>query len=241
LSIEYLFIDALGFVVINNDDSTWSQTFTTSLPSGSYCDVVSGSTSTNGVCSAAAYVINITFVYDILILLLRYTVTGGSVTLSVLPRSAIGLHTGQVGTGTPSGSENITVTFNCIATTDFGGKSTLFTSHCCLSYLRPENIFITGSISQLSNWSTTNAIALSAASYPIWSVTISTFSSTSKFIFPGLCDTTFPDITSSTNFQYKYIRIDNGAVTWEYDPNRSYTTPSNGTLTIYDDWNGPGA
>lgn len=33
---------ALGYVAINNADSTWSKTFTTSLPNGVYCDVAAG-------------------------------------------------------------------------------------------------------------------------------------------------------------------------------------------------------
>ena len=32
----------LGFVIINNSDSPWSSSFSTSLPDGSYCDVVAG-------------------------------------------------------------------------------------------------------------------------------------------------------------------------------------------------------
>jgi len=183
---------ALGFVAINNEDSTWSTTFTTSLPAGSYCDVVSGSTSSGGACSGAAY-----------------TVSGGSVTLSIPARSAIGLHTAQTGTGSSSGgggggSGTVAVTFHCNATTVVG-----------------ENIFVTGSISQLSDWSPTSAIALSSASYPIWSATI--------------------NLPASTSFQYKYIRIDNGAVTWENDPNRSFTTPGSGAVTQSDSWNGPAA
>jgi len=182
---------ALGFVVINNEDSAWSQTFTTSLPAGSYCDVVSGSAASNGVCSGAAY-----------------TVSGGSVTLNVPARSAIGLHTGQLGSGTSGGgsggSGTVAVTFHCNATTVIG-----------------ENIFVTGSISQLSTWSTTSAIALSSATYPIWSATI--------------------NLPASTAIEYKYIRIDNGAVTWENDPNRSFTTPSSGSVTQSDSWNGPAA
>ncbi|KAG6856815.1 hypothetical protein H0H87_000514, partial [Tephrocybe sp. NHM501043] len=41
---------ALGFVAINNADSAWTATFTTSLPAGSYCDVISGKTS-SGSCT----------------------------------------------------------------------------------------------------------------------------------------------------------------------------------------------
>jgi hypothetical protein len=45
---------ALGFVAINNADATWTTTFTTSLPAGTYCDVASVSTATLGTkCSGA--------------------------------------------------------------------------------------------------------------------------------------------------------------------------------------------
>jgi hypothetical protein len=33
---------SLGYVIINNVDSTWSALFTTSLPDGVYCDVTAG-------------------------------------------------------------------------------------------------------------------------------------------------------------------------------------------------------
>jgi hypothetical protein len=40
-----------GFVVINNADSAWSTLFTTSLPAGTYCDVVSGAKTSASACS----------------------------------------------------------------------------------------------------------------------------------------------------------------------------------------------
>lgn len=43
-------------------------------------------------------------------------------------------------------------------------------------------------------------------------------------------------LPASTNFQYKYIRIFNGAITWESDPNNSNTTPATGTFVINDTW-----
>lgn len=60
-----------------------------------------------------------------------------------------------------------------------------------------ENIYIAGSITELADWSTTSAIELSAANYPEWSVTI--------------------NLPPNTLVEYKYIRIDNGEVTWESD------------------------
>ncbi|KAF8903104.1 glycoside hydrolase family 15 protein [Gymnopilus junonius] len=112
---------------------------------------------------------------------------------------------GAEGLVVPSGTcsaqtgQTVTITFNVVATTQFG-----------------ENIFLTGSLDALTDWSTSNPIPLSAANYPTWSVTVT--------------------LPANTNFEYKYIRIFNGAVTWESDPNNSNTTPGTGTLVINDTW-----
>ncbi|TBU45601.1 glycoside hydrolase [Dichomitus squalens] len=145
---------ALGFVAINNADSDWSATFSTSLPSGSYCDVISGSSS-GSTCTGSSF-----------------TVSGGSFTATVPARSAIAIHTGQKGTGSSSGSGgsgNVVVNFAENATTTFG-----------------ENIFVVGSISQLGNWDPASAIALSSASYPVWTASVS--------------------IPAGTSFEFKFIR-----------------------------------
>ncbi|KAI0069719.1 glucoamylase [Panus rudis PR-1116 ss-1] len=104
----------------------------------------------------------------------------------------------QRGPGGGNGN-TVAVTFNVQATTVFG-----------------ENIFLTGSVDELANWSPDNAIALSAANYPTWSVTV--------------------NLPASTSIQYKYIRKFNGQVTWESDPNRQITTPSSGSFTENDTW-----
>lgn len=79
-----------------------------------------------------------------------------------------------------------------------------------------ENIFITGSIDQLKSWSPENAIALNPSNYPIWSVTVA--------------------IPASTRFSYKYIRKNNGQVTWEADPDRSFESPASGSASTNDQW-----
>lgn len=73
-----------------------------------------------------------------------------------------------------------------------------------------QTVKIVGSIPELGNWSPSSAIALSASQYtssnPLWSATV--------------------NVPAGTTFQYKFIRVEsNGAVTWESDPNRSYTVP----------------
>lgn len=75
-----------------------------------------------------------------------------------------------------------------------------------------QNVYISGSISQLGSWDASSAIALSASSYtssnPLWQVAIT--------------------LPVGTSFEYKFIEKTTGSttVTWESDPNRSYTVPT---------------
>ncbi|KAF9258748.1 glycoside hydrolase [Marasmius fiardii PR-910] len=95
-----------GFVAINNNNAAWSSTFTTSLPDGNYCDVISG-TSSSGSCTGVGV-----------------AVSGGQFTASIPGRSALAIHTGAQGSGgsTSGGgsSGTVAVTFLETATTVFG-------------------------------------------------------------------------------------------------------------------------
>ncbi|KAF9053168.1 glycoside hydrolase [Panaeolus papilionaceus] len=166
-----------GFVAINNADSAWTATFSTSLPAGSYCDVIRGK-STGSSCTGASH-----------------SVSGGSFTVTIPARDAVALHTGQRGSG-----GTVSVTFEENATTNSG-----------------ENIFVTGSISQLGSWNTGSAVALSSTSNSVWKATIS---------FPA-----------STAFEFKFIKkTSSGSVIWESDPNRQVTLNSSGSQTITTSW-----
>ncbi|PPQ73977.1 hypothetical protein CVT25_006079 [Psilocybe cyanescens] len=183
---------ALGFVAINNADSAWSTTFTTSLPAGSYCDVISGKWS-SGACTGSTQV-----------LLKWITVSDGRFSVTVPARSAVAIHTGSQGTGSPGnnnpGTGSVAVTFQVTATTIYG-----------------ENIFLVGSISQLGSWAPASAIALSPASYPVWSGTVT--------------------LPAGTTFEYKFIRKNtDGSFSWESDPNRQATVASSGTQTLNGSW-----
>ncbi|KAJ7163236.1 alpha-amylase [Mycena filopes] len=46
-----------GFVAINNDATAWSQTFTTSLPAGTYCDVIHDTDSDPATCTGATFTV----------------------------------------------------------------------------------------------------------------------------------------------------------------------------------------
>ncbi|KAK0448451.1 glycoside hydrolase superfamily [Desarmillaria tabescens] len=69
-----------GFVAINNAASNWTANFTTSLSDGSYCDVISGKSSTSGTCTGSGF-----------------TVSGGSFTATVPAHSAVAIHAGAKG------------------------------------------------------------------------------------------------------------------------------------------------
>ena len=88
----------------------------------------------------------------------------------------------------------VPVTFKELVTTSYG-----------------QNVFVTGSISQLGSWSTSSAVALSAGSYttsnPLWTASI--------------------DLPAGTTFEYKFFKKgSDGTITWESEPNRSYTVPT---------------
>ncbi|KAG8703825.1 hypothetical protein FRC09_003921 [Ceratobasidium sp. 395] len=164
-----------GYVVINNADAAWTRTFSTPLAAGTYCDAISG-ISSSGKCTGTSY-----------------TVSGGIFTATIGPRAAIALYTGATGASSQS---TVNVTFKVNANTTYG-----------------DNIYLAG----LGSWEAENAVLLSSASYPIWTISVQ--------MAPGV------------SFSYKYLRkTSSGSVVWESDPNRSFTAPSSGALTLNDTW-----
>ncbi|MBX6748831.1 MAG: alpha amylase C-terminal domain-containing protein [Micromonosporaceae bacterium] len=84
-----------------------------------------------------------------------------------------------------------------------------------------ETIKVTGNQAALANWNTNNAVPLTNSN-GVWSATVT--------------------LPANTAVEYKYVRVtSSGSVTWEYDPNRSRTTPTTCATTWTDTWNGPGA
>ncbi|KAJ7029291.1 glucoamylase [Mycena alexandri] len=102
--------------------------------------------------------------------------------------------------GGGSSGNTIPVTFNVVATTVEG-----------------EDIYLTGSVDALEDWSPDNAIILSPANYPTWSVTV--------------------NVQPSTLIEYKYIRkVNNVLTSWESDPNNQFTSPASGSFVLNDNW-----
>jgi alpha-amylase len=126
------------------------------------------------------------------------TVDGsGNASVTVNPMDAVAIDINSKVTQT---SSTVAVTFDVNATTDYG-----------------QNVFVVGSIPALGDWNTASAIALSSASYPVWSSIVT--------------------IPANNTFQYKYIKKNpDGTITWESDPNQSYTTGASGSVTLNDTW-----
>ncbi|MBG0817691.1 carbohydrate-binding module family 20 domain-containing protein [Planomonospora sp. ID82291] len=132
------------------------------------------------------------------------TVDGGgdaSVTVPAKGAVAIRLGTGPTPSPTPTAtSDEIATSFNANVTTSWG-----------------QNVFVVGDVAELGSWNPANAVALSAASYPVWKATV--------------------NLPAGKTISYKYVKKNpDGSVTWESDPDRSFTTPAGGTATRTDTW-----
>ncbi|GAA3137007.1 carbohydrate-binding module family 20 domain-containing protein [Planomonospora alba] len=112
-----------------------------------------------------------------------------------------------VHTGGPSPSPSPTVSP--------GGVAASFGVNATTSW--GQNVFVVGDVPELGSWNPANAVALSSAAYPVWRATV--------------------NLPAGRTISYKYIKKNpDGSVTWESDPNRSFTTPSGGTVTRDDTW-----
>jgi alpha-amylase len=133
---------SVGYVAFNSGGSGLTRTFQTSLPAGTYCDVMNGDFA-GGSCTGPAY-----------------TVDGsGLVTATVPAGGALALYTGARGTGggttSPSTCSSVATTFEANVTTAWG-----------------ENVFVVGNTAALGNWDPASAVALSSAAYPVWRATV---------------------------------------------------------------------
>ncbi|KAI1266326.1 carbohydrate-binding module family 20 protein [Xylariaceae sp. FL1019] len=132
--------------------------------------------------------------------------------------SATTTHTTPTVTATSTSTSKSTSTTGCVqatavAVTFSETKTTTF----------GQTVKITGNLAALSNWDPDSAIALSASQYtssnPLWTVTIT--------------------LAAGQVIEYKYI-VENtdGSITWEADPDRTYTVPTGcaTTAAIADSW-----
>jgi alpha-amylase len=92
-----------GYVAFNRSTTALSRTFQTSLPAGSYCDVMNGDYA-NSSCSGPAYQVD----------------SGGLVTATVPAGGALALHTGARTSGAGTSCASSATTFEVNATTTWG-------------------------------------------------------------------------------------------------------------------------
>ncbi|MGW0468173.1 carbohydrate-binding module family 20 domain-containing protein [Streptomyces sp. NPDC003027] len=127
--------------------------------------------------------------------------SGGQFTATLGANTAVALHVGAKtcgsGSTTPPPASS-GASFNVDATTAVG-----------------QNIYVTGDRPELGNWSTSSALKLDPAHYPVWKLDVS--------------------LPAGTSFAYKYLRKDAaGNVTWESGANRVATVPASGQVVLND-------
>ncbi len=129
-----------GFTVINHQDAALGRTFATSLPAGTYCDVVNGEPTATG-CSGAT----VTVAAD------------GTFRGDVGAHDALAIHVGarpggggDPGTGGEPGA-TAAVSFGVRATTVWG-----------------QDLRVVGDHPSLGSWAPAAGVALSSATYPVW-------------------------------------------------------------------------
>jgi alpha-amylase len=145
---------------------------------------------------------------------------------ALIPSSSVsssGLCGSAVSTTTTAATQTTTTTSTGTSCAQATALPVLFEELVTTTY--GQNVYISGSITQLGSWDTSSAIALSASSYtssnPLWQVIIT--------------------LPVGTTFQYKFLEKTTGStvVTWESDPNRSYTVPTGctgATATVTATW-----
>jgi glucoamylase len=149
------------------------------------------------------------------------TASTGSWPSSQTPITGGGSTTTKGTTTTSSTSKSTTSTKS--STTSALPTSVAVTFNELVTTTYGQTIKIVGSVAALGSWNTADAIPLSASSYtssnPLWTGTVS--------FAPG------------TVIQYKYINVaSSGTVTWEADPNHTYTVPATGVtaVTVSNTW-----
>lgn len=139
-----------GYAAFNRGGGALSRTFQTSLPAGTYCDVMSGDF-TNGSCTGTTYQVNST----------------GQVTATVPANGTLALHVNaRTSRGGPDPTPTTPPTGGTCGTVD-----TTFEVNA--STVWGENVYVTGNVPALGNWNPANGVPLSSASYPVWRATVS--------------------------------------------------------------------
>jgi alpha-amylase len=137
-----------AYVAFNRSGSALTRTFQTSLPAGTYCDVMAGDLS-GGACTGAAYTVN----------------SSGQVTATVAANAALALHINARGTGStspPAGCSSAATSFEANVTTTFGQNVFVTGNTAALGNWNPANAVALSSASY-PVWKATVALPANTA------------------------------------------------------------------------------
>ncbi|KAJ7348969.1 glycoside hydrolase superfamily [Mycena albidolilacea] len=230
---------AAGFLIINNAASAWTKIWTTSLPAGTYCDIIHSNNTYPTTCNGPLYVVSATGMltasvarYDALAIFTGAASPGtapntsASANSTSLLSSNLLASSSQTSSGLPSSSSassslpSVTIATAVTSTTS---SPTPVSTAVTITFMQTastasgEVLKVVGSISQLGSWAPAAALPLappSTGNAP-WTLTVT--------LPPG------------TSFAYKFIKVaSSGSVTWESGNDRVYMTPGAGTsVTLY--------
>ncbi|KAF8191542.1 glycoside hydrolase superfamily [Mycena galopus ATCC 62051] len=241
---------AIGFLIINNEVSTWTTTWTTSLPAGTYCDIIHDTTPDPTTCNGPSYVVSAT----------------GTLSASVAPYDALAIFTGAATLTNSASSRGVaSANSSSLLSSSALASSSSANARASSSQTARSSSTASGSSSRLSAGITGTAVTTTMSSLTPASTAVTiTFAETAstpsgevlKVVgsiaqlgnwAPTAAQTLTPPSAANgpwtltvtlppgTSFQYKFIKVTNsGSVTWEANDNRSYTTPGAGTsVTLY--------
>ncbi|MFI1522627.1 carbohydrate-binding module family 20 domain-containing protein [Kitasatospora cineracea] len=147
-----------GWVAINNSGSAVTQTFTTGLAAGTYCDVVHGDLSGSN-CTGPTVSVD----------------GSGKATVTVNAGDAVALYTATTGTTSPSpspsgsASASASPSPSASASASPGNGTVTEKFNETKTTVTGQNVYLVGSVAQLGSWDPNAAVALSPAGYPVWS------------------------------------------------------------------------
>jgi hypothetical protein len=147
----------------------------------------------------------------------------GQIYLTCADIAITGSGSSASGTSTSSTSKASTLATSTTTSACSSATSVAVTFNEIVTTVVGQTIKIAGSISELGSWNTASAPALSASGYTssnhLWSYTV--------------------NLAAGQTFEYKFINVaSDGTVTWESDPNRSYTVPTGcaTAVTVANTW-----
>ncbi|MFP5394177.1 MAG: carbohydrate-binding module family 20 domain-containing protein, partial [Gammaproteobacteria bacterium] len=176
-----------GFLAINRDDSNqWSRTFRTGMAAGQYCNVINGLLSADKKsCSGDVVTVN----------------SDGTASLTIPSMSsagipAVAIHAGQK-LGEGGGDDcQVAVNFQVYDNTTVVG----------------QDVYVTGSGTELNKWSVDAAIKLPGTAWPVWKTTV--------------------NLKAGTTYEFKYIKKGVRPLQWESGGNRQISVPACGSPAV---------